>query len=141
MPTHPAILTELAVRYGRCDPDSPDDIDAFYIRKLGRLPRRARDRIGFEIHYRDGENPPRILSKVEVRQFDQWFKEDEREARHRAIRRPAFHLPRLSRSAVVIAGAVPLAIGASVLVWYIFPSLTPVLTLNGIIRAVPSIAH
>jgi hypothetical protein len=74
MPTHPDILTELAIRYGDCDASSEEAIDAFYTHRFPKLPRRIRERIGFEVLHRDGESEPvRRLSPTEISQLDRLF--------------------------------------------------------------------
>ncbi|MSP01018.1 MAG: hypothetical protein EXR07_08225 [Acetobacteraceae bacterium] len=74
MPTHTDVLTELAVRYGKCDADSPEEIDEFYTRHFVKLPTKIRDRISFEVLQRDSEHPISPLTEAEVTELDTLFK-------------------------------------------------------------------
>lgn len=73
MPTHPDVLTELAVRYGKCDAGSAAAIDRFYTDQFSKLPRTTRDRIGFEVLIRDGEPTGRTLTREEIAELDEIF--------------------------------------------------------------------
>jgi hypothetical protein len=78
MPTQPAILQELAARYGGCDPASEGDVTRFYKKRFRRLPRAQRDLVSFEILHWDGEAAPAApLTRDEICSLDRLVETEE----------------------------------------------------------------